>query len=84
MRMVAAAQAAGVVPTVVTRESLGVRNPQRAMARALAAKVAATKSPKTPAVNRPSRPNTAKHRRYPQSQLNRHHTRSPKRQRCST
>ena len=56
MRMVAAAQAAGAVPTVVTRESLGVRNPQRARARALAAKVAATKSPKTPASNRPSRP----------------------------
>ncbi|WP_441958724.1 hypothetical protein [Mycolicibacterium houstonense] len=45
MRMVAAAQAAGVVPQKVTRESLGWSS-ERAAARALAATVAATKSPK--------------------------------------
>lgn len=56
MRMVAAAQAAGVVPKTVTRESLGWSSPERARARALVARATATESPKIPAESRPTSP----------------------------
>lgn len=55
MRMVAAAQAAGVVPQKVTRAYLGGSFPERAAARARAVKAAAAKSQKVPAKRAASR-----------------------------
>lgn len=58
MRMVAAAEAAGLVPQKVTRETLGWSSPDRSRARALSVQAAARRAvePRPPVESRPKRP----------------------------